>query len=391
MKKFLSLVLTSSMILQTLAMVQAAEPVDDVVPSAEQSGEKLTALPLTPKDVAPVTKAVQEEGANVPTLFSNSNKCGENLTWTLAEGKLTISGTGDMYNYTGSANVPWYSQSKNITAVEISEAVTSIGAYAFIGCSALETVEISEIVKSIGNYAFGSCTSLKSITIPDSVESLGSSPFSHCTSLETVYIGNGLTSIGSIFSGFQSLKSVILGSGITSLDGYAFSNCVSLETVTIGDSVTEIGNYAFEECTNLKTVNFGSSVETIGILAFSSCTSLTSVTIPDSVTAISKDAFWGCTSITSIALGERVKILEMDYNSMEMIDILSWLVLYTARELTSISVNIGNPYYTSEDGIVFNKNKTVLLQYPSGKSEGSYTIPDSIETIGEDAFLVPQA
>jgi len=93
------------------------------------------------------------------------------------------------------------------------------------------------------------------------------------------------------------------------------------------------------------------SVTSIGIRAFWYYTSLTSITIPDSVTSIGKQAFWGC------------------------------------ENLTAINVATGNSMYTSEKGVLYNKNKTRLIQYPAGKKDTSFIIPKSVTTIGEGAFL----
>ena len=120
--------------------------------------------------------------------------------------------------------------------------------------------------------------------------------------------------------------------------------------VVIPDSVTTIGNWAFYKCTSFTSVTIPDSVTTICEYAFYGCSSLTSVTIPDSVTTIDNSAFYGCSS------------------------------------LTSINVNENNKNYSDLNGILFDKNKKVLIQYPIGKTEQSYTIPDSVTTIGDRAF-----
>ncbi|MBT5167155.1 MAG: leucine-rich repeat domain-containing protein, partial [Opitutales bacterium] len=116
------------------------------------------------------------------------------------------------------------------------------------------------------------------------------------------------------------------------------------------DSVTSIGVSAFSFCTNLTSVNIGNSVTSIGEDAFYHCTSLTSITIPDSVKSIGDWAFGYCTS------------------------------------LTSITVDTGNLNYSSVDGLLFNKLQTLLIQYPAGILDDSYTIPDSVTSIGYSAF-----
>ena len=183
-------------------------------------------------------------------------------------------------------------------------------------------------VTCIGNGAFGWCKSLTGVTIPDSVTSIGGSAFYGCTSLTSVTIPDSVTSIG----------------------GSAFGNCKSLTNMTIPDSVTLIGNGAFLGCTSLTSVTIPDSVTSIGEQAFSECTSLTSVTIPDSVTSIGDGAFASCTSLTGIWVAE------------------------------------GNNDYSSDaSGVLFNKDKITLVQCPGTFRE--YTIPDSVTSIGEQAFM----
>jgi len=142
-------------------------------------------------------------------------------------------------------------------------------------------------------------------------------------------------------------KLVILD-GITTIGDNAFSNCQGLISVTIPDSVTNIGVWAFCNNSNMTEVNIPSSVTTIGEFAFAS-TSLTLVTIPSSVTSIGECAF-------------------LCQNTMQ------------------INVEDDNPNYCSDNGVLYNKNKTILMQYPKGKTETDFTIPDSVTTIDRQAF-----
>ena len=172
-------------------------------------------------------------GSSVNVTFCTSGKCGENATWTLymEPGKLTISGTGAMYDYSYN-NLPWYNYKDNITSVEIEKGITSIGVYAFYNCTSLESIPIPDSVTSIGARAFQNCTGLTSITIPDSVTSIGARAFQNCT----------------------GLKSITIPDSVTSIDGYAFIGCESLSSITIPDSVTSIGNNAFYSCKGITDV-----------------------------------------------------------------------------------------------------------------------------------------
>jgi len=234
---------------------------------------------------------------------------GSNLTWTLdSEDVLTISGTGKMSDYDVNNAVhstPW--SKVDVSAIRISDGVTSIGEGAFSFCTSLTSVTIPNSVTSIGHGAFYDCTSLTSATIPDSVTSIGGSAFRGCSSLTSVTIPNSVTSIGSYaFSGCSSLTSVTIPDSVTIIGGSAFQGCTSLTSVTIPDSATIIVDGVFNGCTSLTSVTIPNSVTSIGKGAFSNCKSLTSVTIPGSVTHIGVGAFASCTSLTSVTIPDSV-------------------------------------------------------------------------------------
>ena len=294
----------------------------------------------------------------------------------------------------------------------IPDSVTSIGSSAFSDCESLTSVTIPDSVTSIGNSAFYSCDSLTSITvkednpnyssdeygalfnkdktmliqypigntrtsytIPDSVTSIDDYAFYDCTSLTSITIPNSVTSIGNgVFEDCTGLTSVTIGNSVTSIGDGAFRRCTSLTSITIPDSVTSIGYGAFRYCTGLTSVTIPDSVTSIGDWAFYNCTGLTSVTIPDSVTSIGDWAFYNCTGLTSVTIPDSVTSIG-NY------------AFYDCTSLTSITVKEGNPNYSSDEyGVLFNKDKTLLIQYPIGNTRTSYTIPDSVTSIGDSAF-----
>ena len=224
---------------------------------------------------------------------------GSNLTWTLdSKGVLTISGSGDMYDY-GSSGAPWYWS--RVTSAVIAEGVTSIGRYAFDSCTPLPSMTIPDSVTRIGNGAFSNCTYLNSVTIPNSVTSIGEVAFYGCRSLTSVTIPDSVTSIDRFtFYNCTSLTSVTIPDSVTSIGDDAFENCSSLNRVTIPDGVTSIGSSAFEGCASLTSVTIPDGVTSIGDCTFEDCKYLTSVTIPNSVTSIDWYAFRGCTSLTDV-------------------------------------------------------------------------------------------
>ena len=143
----------------------------------------------------------------------------------------------------------------SLTSIEIPNSVTSIGEWAFDGCTGLTSIEIPNSVTSIGKYAFA-YTNLTSIEIPNSVTSIGYFAFFSCTNLTSVTIPNSVSSINyNTFSGCSSITSVTIPNSITSIDDQAFQNCSSLTSVTIGSGVERIGEEAFNGCTSLTIIN----------------------------------------------------------------------------------------------------------------------------------------
>ena len=150
---------------------------------------------------------------------------------------------------------------------------------------------------------------------------------------------------------------------------------------TNGLPVSSIGGYydsygdrlgAFEGCNSLTTVTIGTNVANIGDSTFQGCSNLTGVTIPDSITSIGVSAFYDCSSLTNVAIGTNVTNI-----GLQALDLCSGL--------TAITVDPLNSVYSSLDGVLFDKSKTTLIQFPGGKA-GSYTIPDTVTSIGEAAF-----
>ena len=247
---------------------------------------------------------------------------------------------GNLYTKDGKTLVQ-YAIGKTATAFIVPDSVTSIGSYAFNGCSSLTSVTING--GSIGSYAFHACTSLTSVTIGDSETSIGNTAFGYCLGLTSVTIGGSVTSIGEeAFAACYNLTSVVIGDSVTSIGKYAFKNCTSLTSVTIGGSVTSIGYHAFSWGTSLTSIEVDENntayksidgnlytkdgktllqyaigkmattfivpdgVTSIGMYAFEHCYSLTKIVIPDSVTSIGNWAFEYCDSLTEIVIPDSV-------------------------------------------------------------------------------------
>ena len=227
--------------------------------------------------------------------------------------------------YTGSA------EKLNIPSKLDTYTVTSIEYGAFEGCDNLISVSIPNSITSIGNSTFRNCESLTNITIPESVISIGDEAF-----LNTGYYNNP--------ANWQN--------GVLYIDNClieAKSNEIP-QNYKINEGTRVIADSAFEDCDSLTSITIPDSVTYILNQAFNRCSRLTNITIPNSVTSIGLYAFRNC------------------------------------KSLTEIKVDANNKNYSSQDGVLFNKNKTELIQYPIGSTRTSYDIPNSVISIGDWAF-----
>ena len=264
----------------------------------------------------------------------------------------------------------------SIERITFPDSVTTIGEMAFPACSSLKSVELGSGVKTIGDYAFGWCEALTDVKIPYGVTTIGDSAFDSCTSFANITFPDSVTAIGQnviwgtayykdeanwendvlyVDHHLITSKSTINGDyvikdGTKTIANAAFSNRESLENITIPNSVVFIGQYGFYKCSSLKNVTIPDSVLSIDYRAFGSCASLENVVIGAGVTYIEEGAFRSC------------------------------------KSLKNIEVSKDNSSFTSVDGVLFNKDKTELLKYPTGSSNTTYTVPDSVTTIGYRAF-----
>ena len=180
----------------------------------------------------------------------------------------------------------------------------------------------------------------------------------------TGYNGNG---------GDIEIPSILGGYPVVGIAYMAFSHNTNITSVIIPNSVKNIAYGAFVDCEKLTSVVLLDNITSIGEYAFYNCEKLTDIVIPDSVTVIERSAFEGCASLTNVNVSENVIFLGEN-------------VYANCQSLTNINVSKTNPNYSDIDGILYDKDKTTLIQYPSGKPQKSYTIPNNTIKIGFRAF-----
>ena len=198
--------------------------------------------------------------------------------------------------------------------------------------------------------------------------------------IPSTYEGKPVTSIGErAFWYCDSLTSIVIPNSVKAIGDYAFYNCDSLTSIVIPNSVEAIGYDTFSYCNNLQ-YNIAGNLRYLGnsenpylYLAGTTSDDITSATINANCKIIGNSAFYNCDSLTSITIGNGVTSIGDDAFSH-------------CDSLTSIEVSEQNSNYKSIDGVLYSKDGTTLIRYPEGKTATQFTIPNSVEAIGNYVF-----
>ncbi len=204
-------------------------------------------------------------------------------------------------------------------------------------------------VGAIGPYAFYSIAGLTNVSIPDSVTTIGDAAFASCGDLTSIGLGTGVTNIGnSAFRSCTNLTGVMIPDGVRSIADSAFYTCYNLKSIAIPDSVTNLGSSVFWGCSGMTNAVVGNGLQGLGDGTFIFCSSLVSVWIGRNASDLGSNAFGG-------------------------------------SGIEAINVDPNNPFFSSSEGVVYDKNQRTLLQFPYNKS-GSYAIPGTVTNIADSAF-----
>ncbi len=386
------------------------------------------------------------------------------LRWVLSdEGELTISGSGSMRSNPG--NYPWLSYQAEIQSVVLEEGVTSVAAQAFSACENLTLAELRSGVKKIEKSAFESCPKLSRVTLPDTLTDIGDHAFNACGALSAITLPASVTTIGELAFFDSGLTAVTIPDSVTTIEQFAFGSCASLTSITIPgvipwqkifdldgairnitftsdvsltmsetfpaiyqkelsvhftDRVKTIGSNAFAGCSGMKTLTIPAHITSVGAGAFADCSGLTEITIPGGLETVAADAFLGCSGITAVhisgdltvSLKSVYAILFSQFTRLQLLGNVSEITeaaLLGCREIRTITVSDDNPYLSSENGILMEKEtrKYRLLlnrnftscDIPNGtRAIGNYafslatqletiTVPDSVMQIDDSAFV----
>lgn len=328
------------------------------------------------------------------------------MNWTLSEGVLTIEGQGAMSSFGTKSSRPWHDYRNEITKVVICDGITEITDYAFCDFYYLNKIVMPDSLVTIGANAFDGGRCLSELAIPDSVEIIEKNAFRSCDHTNAVYLGAGVRYIGS--SAFQmevsqfevspenkyyhsidgvlydrddvltvfpqkmarTVPDFIVPEGTKGIGDGAFMSNTYLNSVTLPDSVVSIGKSAFE-FSYLKSIDLGKGLAEIGERAFSECR-ISHFELPASLKAIGHSAF------------ERTGLSGALVNIPKNVESIGERAFYSS--FASIDVASDNKYYTSVDGVLYNKNKTELFYYPMNSAMTSFVCPSTLEVIHDYAF-----
>lgn len=260
--------------------------------------------------------------------------------------------------------------------------ITSIGEDAFSAqraktCAGIEEIVIPESITCIGNRAFYHCTKLKELTLPPSLVSIGKEAFVACEKIKNFDLPESVKEIGyGAFADCSGINAFTFPMQVKEVPGKVLEGCVQLEEVKLSSSASKIGKDAFMGCKKLKKVDLPETVETIESFAFYGCSALESIVFPEGLRTIETLAFKGCEALETVFIPKHASLDNSVGSPFE-----------ECTSLFEVTADSNSEFYTSIDGVLFDKDVKTIVRYPNAKGN-SYTVPDGVEIIGKAAFSV---
>ena len=318
-----------------------------------------------------------------------------------------------------------------LRAIDLPDTVTSVGDYAFRQCTNLEKAHLSENMDRIGDYQFEDCSNLAEVNIPQHITEIGAWAFHNCYKLSgDLVIPDSCTEISTAaFTSCEGITSVKLPKDLKVLETNLFSGCLALEKLELPEGLEAICSDALIDCKSLKEITLPASLQyvsrksgyiwgqgtvyTDGGAPFAGCTSLEKITVapgnekfavvdgmlygldPDTkkptkliqcpagwkgdaiiavdAVEIGPDAFLGCTEITGVSIPDN--LYSIDVTAFDNCEHLRWF-----------EVGDNNVSYSASEGVLYNKDRTQLIRYPSDREESSFTVPNTVTRFSHGAF-----
>ncbi len=306
----------------------------------------------------------------------------------------------------------------SLLSVRLHDGITSIGMMAFQGCTNLTEIALPKGLSAIELWTFADCRNLSSVMIPDSVTTIGAGAFTNCPALLNIYIPKTVSSFGdSVFEGTPSI--LLFGESGSKAQQYAQENAIAYKDIDVLPTV----NYSGSCGKNLKwslsmstgilditgtgemtewssegievpwypyrslitQIRFSDGLTAISAKSFDDLPRLKHVVIPEGVVSIAKDgfsAFGNCINLVRVSIPSTITQMTKDNRYMNpQSGVFAW-----CEHLQDIHVSPDNKVFASIDGVLYSKDQTELLCYPSGREEEYFTVPATVKTICSKAF-----
>lgn len=330
---------------------------------------------------------------------------------------------------------------KKLKEVSFPAGLKKLDERAFSGCTALTTVYFNNKLESIGDRAFSNCIKLKKVALSGSVKSIGIRSFEKCYKLSSIKLNKKLQKISRLaFYKVYAVRSITIPSGVKEIGDEAFSDCDGLARVKFASGKTQLGYGVFYNCESLKKAVLPKQIKSIPEATFSGCKSIKKVTIPKQVSLIKKRAFYGCKALKSVKLNKKVYAIgdnafarsglkqlklnakmqfigngafrETKLQSLKLPSKVTFIgnrvfancsklktiyipasvkgvnpgAFHNCVSLRAIHVASGNKNYTSTEGVLYDKGRKKLIQYPLHKMNASFRTPSGLQKIRKGAF-----